>query len=195
MRIMAKKYEFKPDKPRADFFSRFHLTQLQRRALLKWLFYGLFLLALSIIQDVLLCRMRLWGATTELVPCGIILICLAEGVEQGSVFALIASCLYLFSGSAAGIYSIVFITALAVFVTLFRQGYLKKCFNAAMLCVAVALPVYELAIFAFGLFLGLTTPGRFVSFLLTAGYTLVTAPIMYPIISAISNFGGDAWKE
>ena len=192
---MAKKYEFKPDKPRTGFLSRFHLTQKQRRSLLKWLFYGLFLLALSILQDVLLCRVRLWGATTELVPCGIILICLAEGVEQGSVFALIASCLYLFSGTAAGIYSIVFITALAVFVTLFRQGYLKKGFSAAMLCVTVALPVYELAVFALGLFLGFTTANRFVSFLLTAAYTLLTAPIMYPVISAISNFGGDAWKE
>lgn len=192
---MAKKYEFKPDKPLTGFLSRLYLTQKQRRALLKWLFYSLFLLALSILQDVLLCRVRLWGATTELVPCGIILICLAEGVEQGSVFALIASSLYLFSGSAAGIYSIVFITALAVFVTLFRQGYLKKCFNATMLCVTMALPVYELAVFALGLFLGLTTADRFLGFLLTAAYTLLTAPIMYPVISAISNFGGDAWKE
>ena len=192
---MAKKYEFKPDKPRAGFFSKLYLTQKQRRFLLKWLFYGLFLLALSVLQDVLLCRVRLWGATTELVPCGIILICLAEGVEQGCVFALIASSLYLFSGTAAGIYSIVFITALAVFVTLFRQGYLKKCFNAAMLCTAVALPVYELAVFALGLFLGMTTPNRLGSFCLTAVYTLLTAPLMYPVISAISNFGGDAWKE
>ena len=53
----------------------------------------------------------------------------------------------------------------------------------------------ELAVFALGLFLGLTTADRFLGFLLTAAYTLLAAPIMYPVISAISNFGGDAWKE
>lgn len=195
MICMAKKYEFKPDKPRLGFFSKLVLTQTQRKTLLKWLLYALALLALSVLQDVLLCRVRIFGATTELVPCGIFLICLAEGMESGSVFSLIAACLYLFSGTAAGYYSIVFITALAVFVTYFRQAFLKKGFAAAMVCTAVAMIVYEMLVFVIGLFLGLTTLPRIGGFFLTAVMTIILAPALYPVVRSISTIGGQAWKE
>ena len=70
---MAKKYEFKPDKPNAGLLSKLYLTQKQRKSLLKWTIYGLLLVFLSVLQDVLLCRISIFGATTELVPCGICL--------------------------------------------------------------------------------------------------------------------------
>lgn len=195
MRNMARKYEFKPDKPVSGTLSKLFLTKKQRRSVLRWSLYGLVLLVLSVLQDVLLCRFRLFGATTELVPCGIFLICLAEGLERGSVFSLCASSIYLFSGSAAGNYSIVFITALSVAVTYFRQGYLQKGFSAAMLCTAAAMILYELAVFFIGLFLGMTTFGRTGTHLLTAIMTLVVAPALYPIVQTISTIGGEAWKE
>ena len=192
---MAKKYEFKPDKPRSGLLSKLYVTQKQRRSLLKWLLYTLFLLALSVLQDVLLCRMRIFGAATELVPCGIFLICLAEDLENGCVMALVASCLYLFSGTAAGNHSIVLITGLAVLVTFLRQSFLRKNFGSAMLCAGIATVLYELGAFAFALFLGQTPGNRIVGFLLTAIMTLVTAPVMYPIIRSIRKVGGEAWNE
>ena len=192
---MAKKYEFRPDKPRSGFFSKLYLTQKQRRAVLKWTLYTLVLLVLSVVQDVLLCRIRIFGATTELVPCGIFLICVFEGMESGSVFSLVASMGYLFSGSAAGNYSIVFITALAVAVTYFRQSYLQRGVGATVLCVFAAMLVYELAVFAIGLFLGLTTASRVGVFCLTALLSLLAIPVLYPILTSISTIGGEAWKE
>ena len=192
---MAKRSEFKPDKPVSGILSKLFLTQLQRRSVLKWGLYALVLLVLSILQDVLLCRFRLFGATTELVPCGIFLICILEDLEKGCIFSLCAACLYLFSGSAAGYYSIVFITALSIGIALFRQSYLHKSFSAAMLCVSAAMIVYELLVFAIGLFLGLTSIGRIGSRLITALLTLIAAPILYPIVHSISTIGGEAWKE
>lgn len=192
---MAKKYEFKPDKPVSGFFSKLFLTQKQRKSLLKWSLYGLVLLVLSVLQDVILCRFRLFGATTELVPCGIFMICVMEGLEQGSVFSLCASCIYLFSGTAAGNYSIVFITALSVGITFFRQSYLQKGFSAAMLCTAAGMILYELAVFFIGLFLGFTTFGRIGTHFLTALLTLIAAPALYPVLQTISSIGGNAWKE
>ncbi len=192
---MAKRNEFKPDKPRSGLISKLFLTRQQRQKLLKWLLYGLVLLILSVVQDVLLSRVRLFGATTELVIVGIFLICMAEGVERGSVFSLIAACLYLFSGTAAGYFSIVFITALSVGVTLFRQSYLQNGFAAAMLCTAFAVMAYALAVFLIGVFLEMTTPGRIVTHLLTGLYSLVFAPVLYPVITGISTIGGEAWKE
>lgn len=192
---MAFKDEFKPDKPRSGLLSKLFLTQLQRRVLLKWALYALMLLVLSVTQDVLLSRFRLFGATTELVVVGIFLISLAEGSENGSVFSLVASCLYLFSGSAAGYYSIVLITGLSIAIMLFRQSYLQKGFAASMLCTVFAVMVYEMVIFFLGLFLELTIWSRLSSHFLTGVYSLAFAPVLYPIVRAISNIGGDVWKE
>ena len=192
---MAKKNEFKPDKPQMTLADRLYLTKKQRRQLLKWSLYACLLLVLSITQDVLLSRFRLLGATTELVPVGIFLICLLEGLETGSVFALVASCLYQFSGTPGGTYSIVFITGLCVLVTLLRQAYLQKGFGSAMLLTMLAVVLYQLATFGIGAFLGLTTGPRILGFLLTAGLSLAAAPVIYPVALAIGKIGGEVWKE
>lgn len=192
---MAKKYEFKPDKPRSGLLSKLFLTQKQRRSLLKWSLYTLVLLMLSVIQDVLLCRLSFFGSTTELVPCGIFLICLLEGAQTGSVFCLVASCLYRFSGSTSGNYVIVFLTVLGVMATFLRQSYLQKGFGAAMLCTFCAMTVYEMAMFGIGVFLGHTYLGRWSVFLLTALLTMVVAPALYPLLHGICKLGGESWKE
>ena len=192
---MAKKYEFRPDKTGSGILNKLYFTQKQRLSLLKWLLYGVVLLVLSVVQDVILCQVRLFGATTELVPCGIFLICILEGAERGSVFALISSMLYLFSGSAGGPYSIVLITALGIVAASFRQGYLQKGFSATMLCTCGAMILYEIMTFFMVLFLGLTNFARFGGFCITAALSLLAAPVLYPIAKAIGTIGGETWKE
>ena len=192
---MAKKHSFRPDKPQAGILSKLYLTKMQRRSLFKWFLYGLVLLVLSVLQDVILSRVRVFGATTELVPCGIFLICILEGTYTGSVFALAASLAYLFSGTAPGTFAMVFIVVLAVIACIFRQAYLQKGFSAAMLCTASAMLIYELAVFAIGLFLGLTVPSRLIGFCVTAVLSLIAAPLLYPIILPIRALGGESWKE
>ena len=192
---MARKKEFKEDKPHSGFFSKLYLTKKQRMQIWKWSLYSILLLVLSLIQDVVLCKLDVRGSTTELVPVGIFMICILEGAESGSIFALIASLLYLFSGSAAGPYSMLFITALAIGVTIFRQAYLQKDFASVVLCTVVGLLLYELAVFAMGLFLDYTIPGRIVGFCITALLSAVAAPILYPIAVAIRSLGGEVWKE
>lgn len=187
--------EFKSDKPHSGFWGKLYMTPKQRKSLLKWFLYGLMLLVLSLLQDVVLCRYRINGATTELVPVGIFLICLLEGGESGSVFSLIASLAYLFSGTAAGIYSMVLIVLLSVGITIFRQAYLQKGFLVALLCIAFEMLCYEMLQFAMGLFLGATYPQRVVGFLITAGLSLAAVPVLYPIALSIEKIGGEAWKE
>ena len=192
---MAKKNEFRPDKPSTSLLSYLILTRKQRRTLLKWVFYTLLLVALSVLQDSLLSQVRLLGATSELVPCAIFLICILEGTQNGSVFSLVAGLLYLFSGTAPGPYSMVAITFLSVGACIFRQAYLQESFSSAMLCTAIAMVLYVLINFAFGLFLGLTPFSRIYGFLLTAGLSLLIAPVLYPILKAIMAYGGNLWKE
>ncbi len=192
---MAKKQEFRPDKPTTSFLSHLILTKSQQKTLLKWVFYTLLLLFLSVVQDVLLSQVRLFGATTELVPCGIFLICILEGTHTGSVFALVASLLYLFSGTAPGPYSMVAITFYSGGACIFRQAYLQESFSSAYLCTAMAMLLYVLTNFLFGLFLELTPLSRIFGFLVTAVLTLLTVPVLYPITKAIGAFGGYQWKE
>jgi len=192
---MAKKYEFKPDKPQATFLSKLYLTPKQRRSLLKWVLYGLVLVVLSVLQDVLLCRVSIFGATTELVPCGIFLICLLEGVENGTLFALVAGALYVFSGSSAGNHVIVLIPVIGFLVTWLRQSYLRSGFGAAMLCSTVAMVLYVLTVFLVSVFFGMTPFSRIGVFGLQTALTLLAAPALYPLVRLIGKVGGEAWKE
>ncbi len=192
---MLFKKEFKSDKPHSGFLGKLYMTPKQRKSFLKWSLYAILLLVLSLLQDVVLCRYRVLNATTELVPVGIFLICILEGAENGSVFALISSLLYLFSGTAAGLYSMVLITVIAIAVTIFRQAYLQKGFGAALLCMVAAMLSYELLQFCMGLFLGQTFPARVIGFLVTTGLSLVAVPMLYPIALSIEKIGGETWKE
>ena len=125
---MAKKYEFRPDKTGNGILSKLYLTATQRRAILKWSLYAGLLLILSLLQDVILSKVRFLGATTDLVPCAIILICILEEAHKSAIFTLIASCLFLVSGTAPGPYCLVFLTALALMASLIRQSLLSKRF-------------------------------------------------------------------
>ena len=192
---MAKKYEFRPDKPKFSLLTYLVLSPNQRRKALKWGAYTAFLVLLSVLQDVVLSQVRIFGATTELIPCTIFLICIMEGVQQGSVFALTASLLYLFSGTAPGVYSMVAITFCAVGACVLRQAYLQERFSSAMICTSLAMVCYVLTNFIFGLFLGLTIWGRFHGFIITVILSLLAVPAFYPIFKAIGKIGGQLWKD
>lgn len=192
---MAKKYEFQPDKPYSTWLNKLQLTRQQQKQWLKWCLYALVLIILSVLQDVVLCRMRLWGGTTELVPCGIFIICVLEGSQRGCVFALVASFFYLLSGSSPGPHVLVLITFLSVLFAALRQTFLHPGLLATLLCTVSAMVVYELAVFAFCLLLGYTTAGRFGSFMIPALLSPAVVPVVYPFAKAISAIGGETWKE
>ena len=192
---MAKKYEFQPDKPYSTWLSKLQLTHQQKLQVLKWSLYALLLIVLSLIQDVVLCRVRFWGGSTELVPCGIFIICILEGTQRGCIFALAASFLYLLSGSSPGAHVLVLITALAMVAAALRQAYLHPGLPATFLCTALVMALYELAIFGFCLLVGYTTADRFISFMVPAVLSLAAVPVIYPFAKAICAIGGNVWKE
>ena len=192
---MAKKYEFQPDKPYSNWMSKLQLTKLQQKQVLKWALYTLLLVLLSVVQDVILCRLRIFGGTTDLVPCGIFLICALEGCHSGSLFALLASIGYLFSGSAPGPQILVLITVLGVLTSAIRQTYLQPGLRSAMLCTLLAMVLYELCVFAFCLLLGQVTGSRLTAFLISAVLSPLTVPVLYLIMRPIMAIGGRSWKE
>lgn len=192
---MRKKNEFRPDTYRQDLLGKLLLTRKQRQTVLRWSLYGLMCLIALLVQDVLMSRVRIFNTTTELVPCFILAVCILQGAESGCVFALVVSLLYYFSGSAPGIWCVPVLTALAVVAAIFRQAYLRKGFFTLLLCLSVAMLLYELSNFAIGLFLDLTYPARLGAFCLSAVLTLIVMPVTYPILMSIGKIGGETWKE
>ena len=189
------KYEFKPDPIGPAPLKGFYLTPRQRQRLLKWSLYAALVLAALVLQDTMLGRIRFCGATTDLAVCVIMLIGVMEGAETGGVFALCASILYYFSGSAPGPYVIAMITGIAIAAALFRQSYWSQGLSTAVLCTGTAMVSYELLLLVIGILMDLTRWNRPGVFLLTAILSAALVIPMYPVAQAIGKIGGDPWKE
>lgn len=192
---MAKKNEFKPDRFRSDILGKLILTKKERMSVTRWVLFSLVCLAALIVQDVALYRLTVYEACTDIAPCLIIMVAVMQGGESGSIFALIAACIFYFSGSAPGVYAIPLITIPAVFVAIFRQGSMRKGFITILLCSAAGMLMYEMGVFGIGLFLGQTTVERLPQMLLTAALSMIVVPLVYPILLAIGKIGGETWIE
>ncbi|MBQ8237785.1 MAG: hypothetical protein IJZ39_13660 [Oscillospiraceae bacterium] len=196
---MAKKklprFEFKPDPTGSDPMKIFHLTSLQRHRIVKWILYSALVLCALLLQDTMLSRIRLSGATTDLAVCAILLVGILEGPEEGGLFALLASLFYYCSGSAPGVYAIALVTAAAIFGALFRQGYWSQGMSSAVLCTGAALFAYELGLLLVGVFLNLTIWSRTGVFVLTALLSTLASIPLYPLARVIGQIGGEPWKE
>lgn len=193
--MAKKKYEFKPDRISLGFFHKLYLTKKQRISILKWLLYALVLLVMSLLQDVILCKLDIFGATTDLVPCAIFLTCMLLGTQSGCVYALVAACLFQFSGSGPGYHAIAIITILCVAGAIFRQSFLRKGFGSCLLCAGGCHILYELTVFFAGLILGQTILARIGVALFTGILSLMCIPVLYPILRSIEKIGGETWKE
>lgn len=190
-----KKMEFRPDPAGTGLLSKLYVTPSQRKKLLKWTLYGLLCVAVLVVQDVILSRLSLFGGTVDLTPSVIMLVCILEGAQSGSVFALAASIVYLYSGSAPGTYCILFVTVPAILAAIFRQNYLRRGFSANWLCTAVATLMYQMGVYFLALFFGNTYPERVTAFLMNAVLAAVVLPVVYPVFGAVGKIGGETWKE
>ena len=187
--------EFKPDARTATWFKTVRLTRLQQQRLLKWSLYALTIILGLVIQDVIMSQFRFFGATTDLAVCIILLITVLEGTETGSIFVLIASVLYYFSGTAPGAYSIGLLCALGILAVMLRQMYLHRSKGSILMCAATAVMGYELGLFVVGILTELTLWVRLPSFLLTGIYSSLLLIPLYPLIHRIGLIGGNTWKE
>ena len=194
-RKRSKQSEFKPDPRQNSLSGLFHVTQLQKQRMLKWTLYVLTGILLLTIQDVIMSRVSIFGATTDLPVVYILLITVIEGVDVGSLFVLFASTIYYFSGSAPGPYCIGLLCAVGIIATLLRQAYLRRTKASIVICAGIALTIYEMGLFVVGIGLGLTRWDRVFSFLITAGYSFGVMVLLYPLVNKIGLIGGTTWKE
>lgn len=193
--MARKKIEFRPDPTGHNWADKLRLTPLQRKSVLKWLLYSAVCVAGLVLQDSMLARLRLFGGCFDVTPALIVLICVLEGSENGSLFALLASMVYVFSGTGQGHYCIAMLTLAAVLATAFRQSYLRRGAGSDLICVGGAMVLYEMAVFTAGVLQGLTYRGRWGVFLMTAIISTLAAGAVYALLKYIGTIGGNAWKE
>ena len=174
---------------------KLYLTEQQRRSILKWVLYSAICVAGLVLQDSMLARLKLFGGNFALAPALVILICVMEGCDSGCGFALGASLIYAFSGSAQGRYCIIYLTLAAVLAAAFRQSYLRRGAGSDLTCVGMAMLAYELAVFATGVFLELTYPARWFTAVMTAILSTLSAGALYKLVRQAGTIGGNVWKE
>lgn len=193
--IRARQPEFRQDSLGSGFLQKLYMTKQQRLQLLRWGSYILSCVLALVIQDNILSRTPIWGACIDLPATVILLITVIEGTETGSVFVLLASTLYYFSGSSPGPYVVAIMTIFGVGATLFRQLYWHRSRGSLLLCGCLALMLYEIAVFGCALFTGLTHWGRLSRFLQTGLYSCAVMIPLFPLIHKFGKIGGHTWKE
>ncbi len=194
-RKLRRDLEFKPDVQKATWVKTTRLTKLQQLRLLRWTLYVLTVIGCLVVQDVIMSQFSILGATTDLPACGILLITVMEGTEIGSIFVLITSFLYYFSGNAPSAWCIFLLTFFGIGATLFRQMYWHRSKGSIILCSAIAVTCYELGLFVVGMGSELTHWGRLPSFMMTAVYSCLVLIPLYTLIYKIGLIGGNTWKE
>ena len=192
--MARKNQEFKPD-ARAGILKNLYITKRQWLGLLRWSLYALLCTVLLVIQDSMMSRVSFYGITTDLAPMIILLITVLVGTNHGSVFVIIASTLYFFSGSAPGAYCIALITFPGILATMFRQVFWRRGLRSTVLCAGIALMIYEMVLFIIGLVTGLTLWNRGLVFLFTGLVSWALMIPVYPLIYRIGKIGGEPWKE
>ena len=186
--------EFKPD-VRASILKNLYITKKQWLTLLRWTLYALLCVVLLVIQDTMMSRASFFGVTTDLAPMTILLITVLVGTDCGSLFVLIASTLYWFSGSAPGPYCILLLTIPGILATMIRQVFWRRGLRSTVLCAGLALMIYEMGLFLIGLITGLTLFNRALVFLFTGLVSWALMLPLYPLTYRIGKIGGEPWKE
>ena len=194
-RFTKPEQDFKPDPNTATWLKTTRLTQQQRLRLTKWSLYILCCILCLVLQDVIISQLPLFGACMDLPVCAILLITVLEGSEVGSIFVLIASIFYYFSGTAPTAVCVGLLTYTGVLATLLRQMYWHRSRGSILLCSMIALAIYEIALFITGLYNVVTVFTRIGSFGLTILYSCVIMIPLYSLIYKIGLIGGNTWKE
>lgn len=187
--------EFKPDSQRVSFFKTMRLTQLQRQRILRWVLYIAVCVLCLVVQDSIMSRVRFFGATSDLAVSAMLIITVLEGSEIGSIFILLASCIFYFSGSAAGPYSVGMLTVFGILASVFRQMMLHRSSGSIIGCAGLAAMAYEVGLYFVGLFLGIARWTRLPAFFLTGILTVLAMIPLYHILYRIGQIGGITWKE
>ncbi len=175
-------------------FGRLLLTRRQCRNLLKWVLLALGYLAVQVLQDVAISRVRLFGGCPDVTVAYLLLACVLLGPDRGGLFALCAGVFRSLSGAVLGPVFLAVITISGVFLSAFRRAYLRRRFRTELLCCWLGLAVHKAVVYGLGLFLGYTALARWPSAVGGLVGEMAACALLYPVVNATGNLGGEPWN-
>ncbi len=172
---------------------KLRITKLQWRTFFKWALYAGAFVAVLVLQGVILSRLPLLGAKVNLVPWFVGCVCILEGPNSGSGFALPASLVWAFSGGELGYVSILVLTCGGMALGLLMQRYLRMQLLSCMVCCLLLSLCHESAIFLLRLFLHSAAPQQYFRILIPGVlWGIPACPVFYYLFRAIHRVGGNS---
>ncbi len=176
---------------------KLRITKKQWKTILKWTLYACALVATLVLQGVILSRLPVLGAKVNLVPYFVGCVCIIEGADSGSLFALLASLVWALSGGDLGFVSILVLTCGSMGVGLLMQKLLRRQLLSCILCCFALSLCHESAIFLLRLFLRTVTPWQYLRLALPSILLgIPSCPVFYYLFRAIHRVEGESkWNE
>lgn len=176
---------------------KLRITKKQWKTILKWFLYAVALVATLVIQSVILSRLPVFGAKVNLVPYFVGCVCVIEGADSGSVFALIASLVWALSGGDYGFASILILTCGGMGLGILLQKLLRRQLVTCIVCCFLLCLCHDTAIFLLRLYMKTVTARQYLRILVPG--TLIgslSCPVFYFLFRAIHRVGGNStWND
>lgn len=175
---------------------KLHITKSQWRIFFKWALYAAAFVATLVIQSVILSRIPVFGAKVNLVPYFVGCVCIIEGADSGSVFALVASLVWALSGGDLGYVSILVLTCGGMGLGLLMRKLLRQQLLTCVICCFALSLCHESAIFLLRLFLDAATASQYFRILIPGVLLgIPSCPAFFYLFRAIHRVGGSsAWN-
>ena len=168
----------------------FHLTRLQRLAVLRWVLYCLLFLLVLLIEDILLSQLPVFGTKLHPLPLLIICICIREGPERGGLFALLATIFWYLSGADYGNLSVAILPICSIIAAVLCRAVMTVRFVTTLLSCFVISLLNDSVIFAFKMLLSSVSLDQYLPVLLPGVMlSLLAVPLLYLAVKAISRIG------
>lgn len=174
---------------------KLHITRSQWRIFLKWALYAAAFVATVVVQSVILSRLPVFDAKVNLVPYFIGCVCLIEGADSGSIFALITSLVWALSGGDLGYVSILVLTCGGMGIGLLVKRFLRLQLLTCIICCLLLSLCHESVIFLLRLFLKTATAQQYFRILIPGVLLgIPSCPVFFYLFRAIHRVGGSsAW--
>ena len=170
---------------------KLRITRLQWKIIFKWALYAVAFLFTLVIQGVILSRHPLFGVKVNLVPYFVGCVCIIEGADSGSIFALVVSLAWALAGGDLGFVSILVLTLGGMALGIAMDNLLRDHVLTCIVCCFVLCLVHESAIFLLRLFLHTVTARQYFR-ILVPGVLLgiPSCPVFYYLFRLIHRVGG-----
>lgn len=164
------------------------MPQRYKKAMM-WALYGLLLLAVLVLQDVVFGRARYFGTKLSLLPVAVACIAMHGGAENGGAFGLAAGLLWCLSGGDGGGLLILLCTLCALCAGYLCDRYLNRNALSALMMSLLSLLITQTLLFLFKRFVGQTGEEGWGILLRQIGLSMLAFPPVYLAAWAIGKAG------